>query len=335
MQKEHIKIWNAFFSGNEATDYTGRLIKKEAYGQTGSMFGWVIELINPYRETTEDNIQIVSIYANAVRNGRICYAIDGTTYQIKRIKGTPTFQVQEIRKDIEEDFWQREFGNATTSKDFCGRKIKKADFGNSKSELGWNIDHIMPRANGGDNSFGNIQLANIKSNAEKADKITFKANGKTYQVRKNKASLDLKNENYDYAEKDYCVVAVIEQPKSLTPQQVWTHEFGNATQALDYDESKIYKNKPSTWVIEQLNPDGDWSLSNIHIVEKSVHEIRGGRPTFSIYDKDLGSASYYRLRKNDGSLSRKQMSDVYDYSNKDYYLERYDVVFDDDDSWDD
>ena len=67
--------WEAFFGKKqEATDYTGRQIKKSAYGQNGSAYGWVLEYILPLNNGgtyTQENIHIVSCEANAIRDGRL------------------------------------------------------------------------------------------------------------------------------------------------------------------------------------------------------------------------------------------------------------------------
>ncbi len=61
--------WEAFFGKKQdETDYTGRQIKKAAYGQKGSAYGWVLEYILPPDNggtDTQDNIHIVSCEAKA------------------------------------------------------------------------------------------------------------------------------------------------------------------------------------------------------------------------------------------------------------------------------
>lgn len=58
-------------------------------------------------------------------------------------------------------------------KDNCGSQISWNEFGNRKSPLGWEIDHINPVANGGEDDLSNLQALNWKNNAEKSDKLDW------------------------------------------------------------------------------------------------------------------------------------------------------------------
>lgn len=335
MKTEHKQIWdNLHPNKTEIKDYTNRLIKKEAYNQINSEYGWVIELINPNREATIDNVHVVSIYANAARNGKASFVIDGNNYQLQKVEGTSIFKIVKIKQEQTKDVWQRIFGNKQSAKDFCGREIRKDKREDSK--YGWNVDHIMPQSKGGTNTQSNLQIVHKTTNAEKGDKITFLANGKTYQVRKNKESLNIENNFYDYSACDYCIIEVPQpsekiektENKTLSRTEFWRNEFGKKNTAVDYDEVSITIN--GDWVIELLNPEGKWVINNAHIVAKKTNEERAERSNFSIYDEANGCECYYRLRRNTGELSKKQMSEAYDYTNKEYYIERNDVIFDED-----
>ena len=104
--------------------------------------------------------------------------------------------------------WENQFGSKTKAYDFEEREIHKGDYGNSNSAYGWDFDHILPEAHGGTTVATNIQIANIKTNREKADRTTFiSENGKTYQVRRRARTP--KNKwagGYDYSKKKYCMV---------------------------------------------------------------------------------------------------------------------------------
>ncbi len=50
--------------------------------------------------------------------------------------------------------------------DACGAAIKKDDYGNRKSDQGWEIDHKDP--NGGDD-LSNLQALQWKNNVDKSD----------------------------------------------------------------------------------------------------------------------------------------------------------------------
>ena len=53
--------------------------------------------------------------------------------------------------------------------DICGAVMKYSEHGNTKSEFGWEIDHIKPTAAGGSDDLGNLQPLNWKNNRAKAD----------------------------------------------------------------------------------------------------------------------------------------------------------------------
>lgn len=205
--------WEAFFGKQQdATDYTGRQIKKSAYGQKGSAYGWVLEYILPPDNggtNTQDNIKIVSCEANALRNGRLTYTIDGTRYQVQRNdKGSYSiFKIGDKRMS----FWEKEFGDVQEAYDFVGRKILRGAFGQQGSQYGWDIDHIQPIAKGGTDTEDNKQIVHVLTNDEKADKTTFISdyNGQTYQVQKTSRNEPKYWANgYDYSDKKYCMVII-------------------------------------------------------------------------------------------------------------------------------
>lgn len=54
-------------------------------------------------------------------------------------------------------------------KDTCGAKIKKSEYGNVKSSLGWEIDHIKPVASNGPDVLSNLQPLQWENNRHKGD----------------------------------------------------------------------------------------------------------------------------------------------------------------------
>ena len=205
--------WEAFFGNKQdATDYTGRQIKKSAYGQKGSAYGWVLEYILPLNNGGTDiraNIHIVIREANVLRNGRLTYTIDGIRYQVQRNnKGSYSiFRIGDKRMS----FWEKEFGDVQEAYDFVGRKILRGSFGQQGSKYGWDIDHIQPLSKGGTDNEENKQIVHIITNDEKADKTTFISDydGQTYQVQKTSRN-DSKYwaNGYDYSDKKYCMVII-------------------------------------------------------------------------------------------------------------------------------
>lgn len=191
----------------DALDYTGRQIKKAAYNQAGSKFGWVLEYILPLDKggcKSTENIHIVSYEAFTRRDGKITYTIDGTRYQVQRNE-QGNYSIYKIG-DKRMDFWTKEFGNVKRATDFAGYEVDKSSYGDENSAYGWDIDHIQPLSKGGKDADENKQIVSIYVNREKSDKTTFIIDDIQYQVRKTKNAYESEWADYDYSDKKYCVV---------------------------------------------------------------------------------------------------------------------------------
>ena len=103
--------------------------------------------------------------------------------------------------------WDCFFGARREAYDFAGRKMRREQYG-TKSPYAWDVDHILPRAEGGKNGMGNLQIVSCLTNKEKADKITFYANGKLFQVKHKNKAIKREWARFDYSEKKYCVVQI-------------------------------------------------------------------------------------------------------------------------------
>ena len=205
--------WWVHFLGDgvqDATDYTGRQIKKSAYNQIGSAYGWVLEYILPLNSggtDTVDNIHIVSCEANILRNSKITYTIDGVRYQVQKDNDN-NYKIYKIG-DKKMSFWEKEFGNVNEAKDFAGRLIKKCAYGQVNSKYGWEIDHIQPLSKGGKDNDENKQIVHVITNDEKENKTTFNIDGITYQVQKTShCDEEYWANGYDYSDKKYCIVEI-------------------------------------------------------------------------------------------------------------------------------
>ena len=53
--------------------------------------------------------------------------------------------------------------------DNCGKPMKYSDHGNTNSNVGWEIDHIIPTAKGGPNTYENLQPLQWENNRTKSD----------------------------------------------------------------------------------------------------------------------------------------------------------------------
>ena len=99
-----------------------------------------------------------------------------------------------INRNIALAIWEQEFGDARWATDFAGRIMYIEDFGNSEIYrlyrgkyiyTGWNLHHILPKANDGTNAKFNLTCTNIITNEEAGNKTTFVIDDTIYQVRKN------------------------------------------------------------------------------------------------------------------------------------------------------
>jgi 5-methylcytosine-specific restriction endonuclease McrA len=58
---------------------------------------------------------------------------------------------------------------AVWRRDQCGHAMKNSQHANTKSEFGWEIDHIKPRAKGGQTVLENLQPLYWETNRKKGD----------------------------------------------------------------------------------------------------------------------------------------------------------------------
>lgn len=81
--------------------------------------------------------------------------------------------------------WERDFGDEESAEDYSGRPMCKNEYGNRKSESGWNLDHLCPKSKGGKTTVDNLICCNIKTNDEKADRFpVYHANEKRFELIK-------------------------------------------------------------------------------------------------------------------------------------------------------
>lgn len=117
--------------------------------------------------------------------------------------------------------WERDYGRDVRSKDYAGRPMDKAAYGDRNSDYGWNIDHIYPESKGGKSVPNNLICCNIQTNDEKANKFpAFRANGQIFNIVRVQNHYEIVNKsNPDYRPQQsrYDHVYEIERAKTDQP----------------------------------------------------------------------------------------------------------------------
>ena len=102
----------------------------------------------------------------------------------------------EINRETAMFLWTKCYGKDTRVKDFTGREIEKGSYGDRNSDYGWNLDHILPLSQGGEDDESNLICCHIRTNDEKADQYpVFTANKKTFRIVKVKNHHEIKEKN--------------------------------------------------------------------------------------------------------------------------------------------
>ena len=81
-------------------------------------------------------------------------------------------------EDIKQAVWNKGKEIGTRNKDIyradkCGHLILFTEHGNRTSNLGWEIDHVIPVAHDGSDDLTNLQPLYWENNVDKSDKLNW------------------------------------------------------------------------------------------------------------------------------------------------------------------
>jgi len=197
--------------------------------------------------------------------------------------------------------WTLQFGKGNEAVDYSGRKIIKGAYNDRNSKHGWNIDHILPKSQGGKNEEKNLIICHIKTNDEKANSFpVFNANGKAFQIIK-KGSL-------------WVIEAVKKQTTQASSKQamamnIWKMLFEDAVTVVDFAGREIFKDHYRrdgsiyAWDIAPAVEAKPLDYDNVVLAHMDSLDDKDGKTAFSTNDKrfavkKLGQG--YRVMRTDG-----------------------------------
>ena len=109
-KKNALELWEAMFGSSDyAEDFDGGLMYKYAYGDSDYFgyrsghkvyCGWNIHHILPKAcggSNDISNLLCTNIITNEIAGDKVSYWIDDRLYQVKKIKGTHTYQIVRVK----------------------------------------------------------------------------------------------------------------------------------------------------------------------------------------------------------------------------------------------
>ncbi len=91
-------------------------------------------------------------------------------------------------------------------KDACGAWIQRSEYGNHKSQYGWDIDHVLPRLLGGGDEEINLRPMQWQNNLSKADDFPYYFSAVVANERTNeekKVQLRVNSDLYELLKQKY------------------------------------------------------------------------------------------------------------------------------------
>jgi hypothetical protein len=222
----------------------------------------------------------------------------------------------DINKDNAIKLWDERYRkNTQTITDFSGRKMTKGQYGDTSSKSGWTIDHRMPISNGGTNAKCNLEIVNHKTNAEKADKITFTANGKQFQVQKDDSGngcykiVELKSNKPISNQKTTQKTDLKREIAEKLFNETIEDDLDMAGRCIKFD--MFEKSDDVAWGIGYYTNKKDLSIENCFVAHVKTLADQEGKSSFKSNDM------VFELKKIDGRYHYLNTSKILDKN--DYY----------------
>ena len=212
-----MRLWKQRYGkATRVKDFAGREMDKGAYDQRGSEFGWNLDHILPKSrggKDTESNLICTHILTNDEKADKYpVFTANKKQFEIIKVenhyeirekptvKKPTSVQNQDVAKSsttiinepvvdittkVAMAIWKKHYGKDLIVKDFSGRRIDKQAYGQSGSEYGWTVTHILPKKHGGKSVESNLICVHILTEKEKSDNYPiFIANGKQFEIVK-------------------------------------------------------------------------------------------------------------------------------------------------------
>lgn len=196
-----------------------------------------------------------------------------------------------INKQNAMRLWRERYGDINDICDYAGRPMFFLDYNDRDSKCGWNIDHILPQNRNGTDDEENLIICNIQTNDEKANKTTFEANQKKFQVKK--------------VEGRYRICGHESNPKIYEDPKIWFNFYTEeeekdfANREIHFDDFKNVNSKYG-WDIclinTQVEPlEGNLTVANIKtIIEKNnKNSFTANDFKFQVHKDEKGNYTFY------------------------------------------
>ncbi len=196
-----------------------------------------------------------------------------------------------INKQNAMKLWRIRYGDNNDVCDYAGRPMFFLDYNNRESKYGWNIDHILPQDRNGTDDIENLIICNIKTNDEKANKTTFTANNKKFQVKKFDGNYEICNHVSN--------PEIYEDPKLWYEYYTEEEEKDFANREIHYDDFQNEESKYG-WDIclinTQVGPiEGNLTIANIETIKEknNKNSFTANGYKFQIHKDENGDYSFF------------------------------------------